>query len=84
MGCFTTRASSRSRLERWRCASPFRDLDDYEQWVIDVAGPLAIVVRGLPPDERDVLKTRLAGAFIPFASGDGYELPGEALCAVAR
>jgi SAM-dependent methyltransferase len=62
----------------------FRDLDDYEQWVIDVAGPLAIVVRGLPPDERDVLKTRLAGAFIPFASGDGYELPGEALCAVAR
>jgi SAM-dependent methyltransferase len=26
----------------------FSDLDDYEQWVIDVAGPFAIVVRGLP------------------------------------
>jgi SAM-dependent methyltransferase len=61
----------------------FRDLDDYEQWVIDVAGPFAMVVRGLPEDERDVLRARLREAFVPFATDGGYELPGAALCAVA-
>ena len=61
----------------------FRDLDDYEQWVIDVAGPLAMVVRGLPGDEREVLRVRLREAFVPFATGGGYELPGVALCAIA-
>jgi SAM-dependent methyltransferase len=61
----------------------FRDLDDYEQWVIDVGGPLAIVVRGLPEGERGVLRARLREAFVPFATDGGYELPGVALCAVA-
>ena len=61
----------------------FRDVDDYEQWVIDVAGPFAIVVRGLAEDERDLLRTRLREAFIPFAADGGYELPGVALCALA-
>jgi SAM-dependent methyltransferase len=61
----------------------FRDLDDYEQWVSDVAGPFAMVVRGLPEDERGVLRARLQEAFIPFTADGGYELPGVALCAVA-
>jgi SAM-dependent methyltransferase len=61
----------------------FEDLDDYEQWVIDVAGPFAVVVRGLPKDEREVLRARLAEAFVPFAGDGGYGLPGLALCAVA-
>ena len=61
----------------------FRDLDGYEQWVIDVAGPFAMVVRGLPEDEREVLRARLREGFVPFATKGGYELPGVALCAVA-
>jgi ubiquinone/menaquinone biosynthesis C-methylase UbiE len=61
----------------------FRDLDDYEQWVIDVAGPIAMVVRGLPEDERELLRARLREAFVPFAADGGHELPGVALCAVA-
>ena len=61
----------------------FRDLDDYEQWVIDVAGSFAIVMRELPEDERAVVRGRLAEAFAPFATDGGYELPGVALCAVA-
>jgi len=61
----------------------FRDLDDYERWVMDVAGPFAMVVRGLHEDERDVLMARLGEAFGPFAVGGGYEIPGLALCAVA-
>jgi SAM-dependent methyltransferase len=61
----------------------FRSLGDYEQWVIDVGGPFAVLVRGLPEEERDVLKERLSEAFVPFATDGGYELPGAALCAVA-
>jgi SAM-dependent methyltransferase len=61
----------------------FRDLDDYEQWVIDVAGPFAMLVRGLLEDEREVLRARLREALLRFATDGGYELPGVALCAVA-
>jgi hypothetical protein len=61
----------------------FRDLDEYERWVMDVAGPLAMVVRGLPERERDALKAQLGTAFTPFAADGGYELPGVALTAVA-
>jgi ubiquinone/menaquinone biosynthesis C-methylase UbiE len=61
----------------------FRALEDYEQWVIDVAGQFAMVLRALPEDEREVLRERLREAFVPFATNGGYELPGLALCAVA-
>jgi SAM-dependent methyltransferase len=61
----------------------FRDLDDYEHWVIDVGGPFAMLVRGLPEDEREVLRARLRQAFVPFATDGGYELSGVALCALA-
>jgi SAM-dependent methyltransferase len=61
----------------------FGDLDDYEKWVMDVAGTFAMVVRGLPEDEREALKGNLLEAFAPFATDRGYELPGVALCAVA-
>jgi SAM-dependent methyltransferase len=61
----------------------FGDLDGYERWVIDVAGPFAMVLRGLPEDERELLRARLEEAFVPFAGDGGYELPGVALCAVA-
>jgi SAM-dependent methyltransferase len=61
----------------------FRDIDDYEQWVIDVGGPFSMVVRALPEDERVVLRARLGEAFVPFAADGGYELPGVSLCAVA-
>jgi ubiquinone/menaquinone biosynthesis C-methylase UbiE len=61
----------------------FRDLDDYEQWITDVGGPFAMVVRALPEGERELLRRRLGDAFAPFAADGGYELPGAALCAVA-
>ncbi len=61
----------------------FRALEDYEQWVVDVGGPFAMLVRELPEDERALLRARLREAFVPFAADGGYELPGVALCAVA-
>ena len=61
----------------------FRDLDDYTTYATDTGGPAALVLRGLPEDERDTLKTQLGAAFAPFAVDGGYEIPGVALCAAA-
>jgi SAM-dependent methyltransferase len=72
------------RTEQVPVRFAFSALDDYEQWVIDVGGPFAMVLRGLPEDEREVLRTKLSEAFVPFATDGGYELPGVALCAVAN
>ena len=62
---------------------PFSDLDDYERWVVEIAGPLAMVVRGLPAAERDELRSGIGASFAPFATDRGYEIPGVALTAVA-
>jgi len=61
----------------------FRDIDDYTTYATDTGGPAALVLRRLPEDEREALKTKLGAAFAPFAAAVGYELPGVALCAVA-
>jgi ubiquinone/menaquinone biosynthesis C-methylase UbiE len=62
----------------------FRDLDDYMTFATDTGGPSALALRGLPEDEVEVLRARLAAAFAPFGTDAGYELPGVALCAVAE
>jgi ubiquinone/menaquinone biosynthesis C-methylase UbiE len=61
----------------------FRDLDDYTTYATDTGGPAALVLRGLPKDERETLKMQLGAAFSPFAVDGGYEIPGVALCAAA-
>jgi len=71
------------RTEEVQVRFAFHDVDDYEQWVVDVAGPFAMVLRGLPEAERQMLKDRPSEAFMPFVVGARYELPGVALCAVA-
>jgi ubiquinone/menaquinone biosynthesis C-methylase UbiE len=61
----------------------FDDVDAYERWVMDVAGPFAMVVRGLPERQRNELKAQIGQSFAPFATDRGYEIPGAALTAVA-
>ena len=57
---------------------------EYLEFTADTAGPIAIAVRGLPDEDRKALESELEQAFAPFASGEGYELTGVTLCAVAR
>jgi SAM-dependent methyltransferase len=61
----------------------FGDIDEYMSLVIDTAGPIALILRGLSEDERDAIKARLEEGFALFATDGGYEVPGAALCAVA-
>ena len=59
----------------------FEDVADYVQWAIDMAGPLAMVLRELPDDEQQAIAAELEVAFAPYAVAGSYELPGLALCA---
>jgi SAM-dependent methyltransferase len=71
------------RIEEVPLYFAYGDLDDYVRWVMEVAGVLAMVVRGLPEDELGAIKAQLGEAFAPFAIDGGYELPGMALAAAA-
>ena len=48
----------------------FRDLDDYSTFTTDTGGPAAQVLRDMPEDEREDLKTQLGAAFAPSRSTD--------------
>jgi ubiquinone/menaquinone biosynthesis C-methylase UbiE len=71
------------RMEEVPLRFAFRDLDEYSTFSADTGGPAALVLRGLPEDEREALRAQLRAAFAPFGAGGGYELPGIALNAVA-
>jgi SAM-dependent methyltransferase len=60
------------------------DVDEYLSLIADTAGPVALALRGLSDADRADVKAEVEDSFGRFAAGDGYELPGVALCAVAR
>ena len=57
--------------------------DHYVGLVADTAGPLGLALRRLSDAERADVKTEIQDSLRRFAAGNGYELPGVALCAVA-
>jgi SAM-dependent methyltransferase len=59
-------------------------VDEYLGVVADTAGPLGLAVRALLDGERADVAAEAERSFARFAVLDGYELPGVALCAVAR
>ena len=73
-----------ARIEEVAMKWNFSDIDDYESWITEVAGAFAMTVRALPHDERRALKSELTDSFAGFRTDRGYQVPGVALCAVAR
>jgi hypothetical protein len=59
------------------------DVNEYLSLITDTAGPIALVLQGLPDSDRAAIKADIADSFDRFAVEAGYELPGVALCAVA-
>ena len=72
-----------ARVEEVAVRWTFRDLDEYQRWLMDVSASLALTIGGLPAEEKTAFAARLTEAFVPFAADDGYEVPAVALCAVA-
>jgi hypothetical protein len=59
------------------------DVDEYLSVIADTAGPIGLAVRALGEADRAAVKKDVQDAFGRFATQDGYQLPGVALCAVA-
>jgi SAM-dependent methyltransferase len=57
---------------------PFPTPEAYWWFLMEMAGAISPILRGLPPEAQAALRTRLAEAAQPFRAGDGYALP--ALC----
>lgn len=74
----------RVRLEEVPLRLPFRDLEAYLTWGREVSAGFASALAQVPEDERAGLETEIAERLAAFATPEGYELPGVALCALAR
>jgi ubiquinone/menaquinone biosynthesis C-methylase UbiE len=60
------------------------DAETYVAVVADTAGPLGLFLQALSDADRTALIADLEEALKGFGNGDGYVLPGLALCAVAQ
>ncbi len=60
------------------------DVEEYLALIADTAGPLGLAVRSLAESAHTAVRSDVEGVLGRFATDDGYELPGVAVCAVAR
>jgi SAM-dependent methyltransferase len=64
----------------WR----FSDADEIWRFLNEIAGGIALIIRGLPPDEQQAVRDLIAERLKPFASNGAYAVPGVALNVVTR
>ncbi len=62
----------------------FGDVGEYLTFIGDTAGPIALALRGLSEEQRREISDDVEEAAAPFATEDGYVLPGVSLVAAAR
>ena len=70
------------RIEEVPVRFPVPNAEEYVDFVTDTAGPIAMALRGLSPDQRAAVVDDVQGGFAQFESADGYTVPGVVLCAV--
>jgi SAM-dependent methyltransferase len=62
----------------------YDSFDDYWNLQTAVAGPLAVFIESLTPDEVAAIRATLVSALAPFETGGRYEIPSLAIGAVAN
>jgi SAM-dependent methyltransferase len=78
-----TAGFSTSKLDEVPVCFSFTDLDEYVTFMTDTAGAVAIALQSMSERERHRVAAALEETLAPFATVDGYELPGAALVGVA-
>ena len=71
------------RLEEVPVHLPFRDVEAYVEWGTEVSPGFASALAQASEDERAALQTEMGERLAAFATREGYDLPGVALCAAA-
>ena len=66
--------------------NPFELADFDELWKIptEIAGPIAVIMKGLEPEQFERVKNTFKEMAEPFRDGDAYRPPAQSLCVVAR
>ena len=72
------------RVEELPGVMRFDDFDDYWDVQSEVAGPLALLISSLPPDDVNAIRTTLEPMVAPFETGGRYEIPSLAVGVSAR
>ena len=63
----------------------YADADDAWNAILDLNGPMAVVIDSVPTDERDLTRQAVLDAYAPHRQRDGsYLVPAQAWCVVAR
>ena len=84
LGSLLARAGfTTTRFEDVRVPSVWSDVDAWIEAALDRGGGFARAWEDTPAAERVEIHGELESAFAPYRSGERYELPGLALCAVA-
>jgi SAM-dependent methyltransferase len=64
---------------------PFRDFDEFWDFLVRLAGVLAQVINALPEDERTATRAAVMANAEPYRNEDGsYTFPASAWCVLAR
>lgn len=63
----------------------YADADDAWNAIVDLNGPMAVVIDSLPADERDLTRQAVLNGYAPHRQRDGsYPVPAQAWCVAAR
>lgn len=63
----------------------YRDFDDFWDFLVRLAGALAVVINPLPDDERAATRAAMIDNAEPYRNEDGsYTFPASAWCVLAR
>jgi ubiquinone/menaquinone biosynthesis C-methylase UbiE len=62
----------------------FDMFEDYWEVQRELAGPLALILKTLPQDEVDAVRSQVEEYAQPFRSGDGFEFPSRRILVHAR
>ena len=72
------------RVEEVEVVWSFADGEELWRFVTELAGGLALVIRGLPEDEQLRVRSEVERASEPLRSNGGYEMPGLTLIGLAK
>lgn len=61
----------------------FPGFDGYWQMSVDLAGPMAVILRGLGDGDREAVRSVLQDSTAPFATDDGLTFPSRRLLTIA-
>lgn len=78
-GLFDGSAFSDVRVQEIETTLHFDDFDAYWDLQSEVAGPIALLISSVSPDEVDAIKSAVEAKTAPFLTANGYDFPSLAL-----